>query len=111
VTIAETQIKENFYDDVNEIIKNQKHNCEYLTKTQYDNIIEQVCEAKNKTKEKTDLDYRRQDRYDVITVGNDKQLISLLTEDNKSVKYFVVVEDLFDIIHKAHLSIGHDRRN
>lgn len=88
------KMKKKFYDEANKIIKNKKHNCVYLTKIQYENIIEQMCDAKNRTKGKTDLDYRRQNttsRYDVITVGKDKKLIPLQTEVNKSVKYIVVV--------------------
>jgi len=41
--MAKEQMKEKLYDGVNEIIKNKKHNCVYLTKIQYDNIIEEVC--------------------------------------------------------------------
>ncbi|XP_044005583.1 KRAB-A domain-containing protein 2-like [Aphidius gifuensis] len=56
------------------------------------------------------MDYRRQGRYDVITVSKDKKLISPLSQANKNIKYFVTVEDLFDIIHDAYLIVGHGGR-
>jgi len=72
------------------------------------NIIEQVCDAKNKIKGKTDLDYQRQERYDDITVRKDKKLIMPLTENNKC-KIFRCGSRSFQ--YEAHLSIGHVGQN
>ena len=50
-------------------------------------------------------------RYDVVQIGNAVKLIYPVAEGSSSVKYYVQKEDIFDVIHDAHLAIGHGGRN
>jgi hypothetical protein len=46
----------------------------------------------------------------VLKVSNVNKLIVPVSENNE-MKYYVHNEELFDVIHKVHLSIGHGVRN
>lgn len=70
----------------------------------YENLISAVEEAKARTK-KTYTDYRRLKRYDVLSISESKKLIRPLLENEKNIKYYVHKEQLFDIIHAAHLEM------
>ncbi|XP_039305556.1 KRAB-A domain-containing protein 2-like [Solenopsis invicta] len=72
----------------------------------YENLICAVEEAKIRNK-KTYTDYRRLKRYDVLSVGESKKLIQPVLEHEKKIKYYVHNEQVFDIIHMAHLETGH----
>ena len=50
-------------------------------------------------------------RYDVAQIGNIVKLIYQVAEGNSSIKYYVQKEDIFDVIHDAHVAIGHGGRN
>ena len=50
-------------------------------------------------------------RYDVVQIGNTVKLIYPVAEGSSSIKYYVQKEDIFDVIHDAHLAIGHGGRN
>lgn len=49
-------------------------------------------------------------RFDLIKVGDSEKLIYPVS-DNSVIKYYVTNEELFDIIHDVHFSIGHRGRN
>ncbi|XP_071580488.1 KRAB-A domain-containing protein 2-like [Temnothorax nylanderi] len=72
----------------------------------YEDLISAVEEAKVRTK-KTHTDYRRLKRYDVLSIGESKKLIQPLLKDEKEIKYYTYNEQVFDIIHAAHLETGH----
>ena len=50
-------------------------------------------------------------QYDVVQIGNTVKLIYRVAEGSSSIKYYVQKEDIFDVIHYAHLAIGHGGRN
>ena len=50
-------------------------------------------------------------RYDIVQIGNTVKLIYPVAEGSSSIKYYVQKEDIFDVIHDAHLAIGHGGRN
>ena len=50
-------------------------------------------------------------RYDVVQIGNTVKLIYPVAEGSSLIKYYVQKEDIFDVIHDAHLAIGHGGRN
>ena len=55
--------------------------------------------------------YQLLKRYDVVQIGNTVKLIYPVAEGSSSIKYYVQKEDIFDVIHDAHLAIGHGRQN
>lgn len=114
LTIAETQrMREEFNKQLHQIIGNKNKNNVYLNKTRFEKILKEVTEAKQKENFKTPLDYRRLLRYDFVTSDKGKRLIfPIKSNDGKiSVKYYATTEELFDLIHEAHLSAGHGGRN
>lgn len=72
----------------------------------YEKLITETEDAKSRSK-KTYTDYRRLKRYDVLNVGENKKLIRPLSENEKDIKYYVHIDQLFDIIHASHLATGH----
>ena len=56
-------------------------------------------------------DYQLLKRYDVIQIGNTVKSIYTVAEGSSSIKYYVQKEDIFDVIHDAHLAIGHGGQN
>lgn len=104
-------MKDTFDKHLSDLISTKNYNSVYMSEEQYNNIIKEVCEAKTKTKYKSDRDYRRLRRYDVLVVGKEKRLISPINEKSCSIKYYASVEKFFDIIHNAHLNTGHGGRN
>lgn len=109
--VENIEMKNKFYEHAADMIKKKNKNCVYLSEEEYLKILEEVCVAKNKSKNKTSTEFRRLQRYDVITIGKDKKLISPLRKNNENVKYFVTNEEIFDVIHTAHLNVGHGGRN
>ena len=50
-------------------------------------------------------------RYDVVQNGNTVKLFYPVAGGSSSIKYYVQKEDIFDVMHDAHLAIGHVGRN
>ena len=65
----------------------------------------------NWNEEKEPKDYQYLKRYDVVQAGNTVKVIYPAAEGSSSIKYYVQKEDISDVIHDAHLAIGHGERN
>ncbi|XP_077300527.1 KRAB-A domain-containing protein 2-like isoform X2 [Arctopsyche grandis] len=101
-----------FNKTLDKIVATKKQNNVYLKKDQYEQILKDVATAKLKRHSKTPLDYRRLQRYDIKTVGNENRLFFPVPADGKgTIKYFVTIDETFDIINDIHLSTGHGGRN
>ncbi|XP_025201180.1 KRAB-A domain-containing protein 2-like [Melanaphis sacchari] len=73
----------------------------------YKKIINEVLEAKHR-KNKTSLDYRRLNRYDIIKVGEINKLIfPLHKSENNEVKYYLHNDEIYDVLEKSHKETGH----
>ena len=70
--------------------------------------IQAIYQLKRGDRKKEPKDYQLLKRYDVVQIGNTVKLI-YSAEGSSSIKYFVQKEDIFDVIHDAHLAIGHGR--
>ena len=68
-------------------------------------------QLKRGDRKKEPKDYQLLKRYDVVQIGNTVKLIYPVAEGSSSIKYYVQKEDIFDVIHDAHLAIGHGGRN
>lgn len=102
--------KEKFKSKLEEIVLKKGRNNFYLSQKKYEKILMEVKAAKFKEKYKSDLDYRRLKRYDIIGVGKKAKLIRPL-KDGSTIKYFATIEETYGIIHDAHLATGHGGRN
>lgn len=80
-------------------------NYNVMTRDVYNQLLTDVEEAKSATK-KTQRQYRRLKRFDILYIGNTKRLIST----GERMRYFLPVEDIFDVIEEAHVAVSHGRR-
>lgn len=77
-----------------------------MTRNVYRQLLVEVEEAKSAAK-KTQVQYRRLKRFDIVDHGGTKKLIS----KDKPGRYFLPVEDIFDVIEEAHVAANHGRRD
>ena len=95
-----------FLEKLEESIKNKTDHLNVVMKNAYDFLIEEVEKAKS-TKNKITLQYRRVSRFDVLVIGDTKRLVAR----GEKVKYFLPMEEIFDVIESSHISIGHGGRD
>ena len=102
------QMKVLYYNKLNKI-EHKINSFSIPTKEKYNELILEVEKAKLSEK-KSFTDSRRLHRYEILTVAGEKKLI-LNTNDKQNLKYFVCEDEIFDIIHNTHISLGHGGRN
>ena len=73
-------------------------------------FIKEVEQAKVNSK-KTTSEYRRLNRFDVLTIGESKKLIVPPSKTNGDIIYFVKCNEMFDIVHMTRINCGHGGRN
>jgi hypothetical protein len=98
-----------FNEDFNNMLK-KKFKYFIFTKLKYDQLILHMIQSKNNSKKKELNDYKLLKKYNVLKVSDVNKLNVPVSENNK-IKYYVHNEELFDVIHNVHLSIGHGGRN
>lgn len=100
--------KDEFYEKFYHLLSTKRQdNCFYLSKLQYSNLIKEVLEAKQKTKGKQCIDYRRLKRFDVVNITNEDKLIVPVKPGETNVQFYVNNDELFDIIQDVHIRCGH----
>lgn len=107
-------MEEQFLKNVKQIC--YQPNSAVLTKDAYNTYLQETLDAERKKREKTpltSLDKRRLNRFSVMKIGlsENKKLVASLAKTNGALKYFVVLEECFPIVHKIHLDTGHGRRD
>lgn len=82
------------------------------SKAEYDRIMQVIIDARSKeSKHRTaEQDYLIR-KYTVFTIANISRMIRKQDSDNGTPKYYVYLEELYDVIHKEHLAIGHGGRD
>lgn len=101
-----SDFKTKFELKLKEITKSECSNL--ISDTRYDELIKEVEQAKvNSTK--TTSEYRRLNRFDVLTIGESKKLIVPPSKTNGDIIYFVKFNEMFDILHMAHINCGRNR--
>lgn len=88
----------------------QKHNV--MSKEHYLITLSEVKEAnllKAESKPLSAKQYRRIKRFDIISINGVEKLIKKRKEDSDAILYFVSTDEVFPIIHQAHLDTGHKR--
>ncbi|XP_036624290.1 uncharacterized protein LOC118857932 [Trichosurus vulpecula] len=109
VEIQQESMREKFLKDLASLLKSKSNNTKIFSKEKYCQLIKEVKEAKAKAK-KESVDYRRLARFDVILVQGNEKLIEAVNGETDKIRYYLHNEDLFDILHDTHLSIGHGGR-
>ncbi|XP_032126271.1 SCAN domain-containing protein 3 [Sapajus apella] len=102
-------MREKFFRSLAVLLENKSNNTKIFSKAKYCQLIKEVKEAKAKAK-KESVDYRRLARFDVILVQGNEKLIEAINGETDKIRYYLHSEDLFDILHDTHLSIGHGGR-
>jgi len=54
-------------------------------------------------------DYRMVGKYDILTINNKERLIKSLNDD--TILYYITIDELFNILHLTHSTIGHGGRH
>uniref|UniRef100_A0A8C6CHE6 KRAB-A domain containing 2 n=2 Tax=Monodon monoceros TaxID=40151 RepID=A0A8C6CHE6_MONMO len=104
-----SNMREKFLISVTKLVESKSYNSKVFSKEKYFQTIKEVKEAKEKGR-KSSRDYRRAAKYDVISVQGTEKLIEATHGERDRIRYYVHKEELFDILHDTHLSIGHGGR-
>ncbi|XP_036693325.1 KRAB-A domain-containing protein 2 isoform X2 [Balaenoptera musculus] len=104
-----SNMREKFLISVTKLVESKSYNSKVFSKEKYFQTIKEVKEAKEKGR-KSSRDYRRAAKYDVISVQGTEKLIEATHGEQDRIRYYVHKEELFDILHDTHLSIGHGGR-
>ncbi|XP_058440561.1 SCAN domain-containing protein 3 isoform X2 [Marmota monax] len=107
--IESENMRKRFFRNLAMLLENKSNNTKIFSKAKYCQLIREVKEAKAKAK-KESVDYRRLARFDVILVHGKEKLIEAINGKTDKIRYYLQSEDLFDILHDTHLSIGHGGR-
>ncbi|CAF0787964.1 unnamed protein product [Didymodactylos carnosus] len=75
-------------------------------------ILQEALLAKDKEPgDRTAKDYRRIKRFDIVEVHGKKRLVASRTDDEKEMRFFVSIEEMFDIIDFTHKKMNHGGRD
>jgi hypothetical protein len=102
-------MRKRFYDVLSESVNNKKDNNFYLTSERYNCLLSEVKEAKS-VKGKQTVHYRRLKRYDILNIGGEEKLTVPLSVKKTETIYYVTFDELFNVIHEAHIAVGHGGR-
>jgi hypothetical protein len=90
-------------------VNNKKDNNFYLTSERYNYLLNEVKVAKS-VKGKQTVHYRRLKRYDILNIGSEEKLTVPLSAEKPEIMYYVTFDELFNVIHEAHIAVGHGGR-
>lgn len=109
-------MKVKFYDEIQKILScKRSDNSSFLSAEEYQIQIETLKKVKDLLKEKgtkkSMTHYRMVRRFDILKINGTERLIQPMSNENSSVLQYVANEDLFHVIHEAHLAVGHGGRD
>lgn len=109
------EMRKRFYEELELLLKHKRaDNRACLSQYEYNSRIEEVKQSKMVLEtfgiKKSARDYRMKHKYDVINFCGKERLIKPMTDEKKNVLLYVTNEELFDIIHTAHITIKHGGR-
>jgi len=102
-------MRKRFYDILSESVNNKKDNNFYLTSERYSSLLNEVRVAKS-VKGKQTVNYRWLKRYDILNIGGEEKLTVPLSAEKTEILYYVTFDELFNVIHEAHIAVGHGGR-
>lgn len=77
-----------------------------MTKEIYDNLVDEI-EGAQLALQKSQKQYRRLKRFKVINICGIRKLVTT----QEPMKYYLYVDEIFDIIEAAHVAVGHGGRD
>lgn len=105
-------LKLRFNDNLQKVICNSNDRSNIFTGERYDQILAEVKEAKlckSNGDTISSKQRRRLKRYDILKIGQSEKLIERRTDQTSEFRYFCTTDELFDIVHSAHIGTGHKR--
>ncbi|CAF1096962.1 unnamed protein product [Didymodactylos carnosus] len=89
--------------------KNDSTNNPLFTSERYDETIELINGAKLKRySDRNEQEIALLKTYDVINVGGQQKLVKKInSSEDGIIKYYVSLDELFDVVQTAHVTIGH----
>jgi hypothetical protein len=88
-----------------------KDNTWLLSTQKYKDIVEDLREALRKKAAKESLttkEYRRLSKYDLLSLGGVEKLIC--AKSKPEIKYYLKMEELYEVMNAAHVDTGHKRQ-
>lgn len=110
--MSDKSAKEIFYDKVKTIFDNCDDRSVLLSEEKYKSLVQEVQQAQNARKNQESLtskDYRRLKRFDILKINETEKLIQKRSVDSESIIYYCSSNELYDILEKAHIDVGHKR--
>ncbi|KAK7605083.1 hypothetical protein V9T40_006941 [Parthenolecanium corni] len=86
-----------------------KSNSALMSRERYENLIRDVKKVKDQGK-KAPYDYWLTKHYDVLKMQGVDKLIYPLTGDAEDIRFYISVDELFDVLCSIHQSVGHGGR-
>ncbi|CAG2229962.1 unnamed protein product [Mytilus edulis] len=87
-----------------------KLKCNIWNREKYDEILELIVTEPQKS-DKTSSYYYLVRKYEVLQCGDVKKIVKKRNSSDEDVKYYVCLEDMYSIVQKIHISIGHGGRD
>ena len=81
-----------------------------LTTEKYYQILHRLIELENNVEKKTHKDYRMLNKFVLMEFNVEGEVIKKLTKRGTQLRY-VIIEELFNVIHTSHLETGHAGRD
>lgn len=102
--------KEVFYREITKIHNGGRY--KVITQKQYEEIMEELSEARTNYNRKTSSQYRELKRFEVLQIAGIKKLIAKRANvKDENFKFYVTAEKLYDVIEAAHEASGHGGRD
>ncbi|KAK4880579.1 hypothetical protein RN001_008725 [Aquatica leii] len=105
-------MKEQFEASLKKLYVESNNRSTLLLEADYKLLLSEVKETqrlRNSGESLSSKQYRRLKRYDLLNIGQDEKLIAKRYTDNDDIRFYVYLDQLFDIIHAAHINTGHKR--
>lgn len=104
-TVKSSVNKSEFYEKVSEYVNKPYNNfTSPLSEQKYNDIIREVKESlikKNKNEKLTTLDYRRLNRFQILSIGGKEKLVQKRNDETDIIKCYITLPELY-ILEKAH---------
>ena len=108
----DSNMENRFKDELFKIYENKQDTkkSQLLTKSDYENFLTEILEAKLAI-QKTNRQRLVLKKYDVLVCGDVQKVIKKQNSDTDEIKYYVPLEQMFDVITRAHIATGHGGRD
>lgn len=105
---CEKDWKEQFIKKLLESEDKKSTHFNVITKDKYSELLKEVEDAE-RVEKKTPLQHRRLKRFRILEIGDIKKLVE--RSENNEIKYYLPIEEVYDVIQAAHIAVGHGGRD